>query len=93
MAQHRSDAGHCAVAMLAASTLPAPRLQVLLPIIRANIQEETFVMTDEASWYRSLRNTFADHETVNHSDKQYVRSDFTWHGGTLSTIKIHYQHR
>jgi transposase-like protein len=31
----------------------------MLPIIRANIQAETFIMTDEASWYRSLGETFA----------------------------------
>jgi hypothetical protein len=60
----------------------------LLPIIRANIQSETFVMTDEASWYRSLGASFDYHEAVNHTAKEYVRSDFSWHGGQLQTIKI-----
>ncbi len=45
----------------------------LLPIIRANIQGETAVMTDEASWYRGLYKDFASHEAVNHTLKEYVR--------------------
>jgi transposase-like protein len=45
----------------------------LLPIIRANIQAETAVMTDEASWYRGLHYHFASHEAVNHTLKEYVR--------------------
>jgi transposase-like protein len=60
----------------------------LLPILRANIQAETFVMTDEASWYRSLGDTFDTHEAVNHSKEEYVRRDFSWHGGKLQTLKI-----
>jgi hypothetical protein len=45
-------------------------------------------MTDEASWYRSLGDTFDTHETVNHSKEEYVRRDFSWHGGKLQTLKI-----
>jgi transposase-like protein len=45
----------------------------MLPIIRANLQNETFVMTDEASWYRSLGETFTRHEAVNHTAKEYAR--------------------
>jgi transposase-like protein len=60
----------------------------LVPIIRANIQRETFVMTDEASWYRSLGATFDYHEAVNHTAKEYVRRDFSWHAGKLQTLKI-----
>jgi transposase-like protein len=60
---------------------------VVLPIIRANLQAETFIMTDEASWYRSLGDTFT-HEAVNHSAKEYVRRDFSWHSGQLQTVKI-----
>jgi len=61
---------------------------VLLPIIRANIQTETFVMTDEASWYKLLGDTFDNHEAVNHTNKEYVRRDFSWHTGELSQVKI-----
>jgi transposase-like protein len=45
----------------------------MLPIIRANIQKETAVMTDEGGWYNPLGETFASHETVKHSAKEYVR--------------------
>jgi transposase-like protein len=60
----------------------------VLPIIRANLQAETFVMTDEASWYRSLGDTFIGHEAVNHTAKEYVRRDFSWHTGQMQTLKI-----
>jgi hypothetical protein len=60
----------------------------MLPIIRANIQAETLVMTDEASWYRSLGDTFNQHEAVNHTEREYVRRDFSWHTGKLQTLKI-----
>jgi glyoxylate utilization-related uncharacterized protein len=43
------------------------------PIIRANIQKETAVMTDEGVWYNPLGETFASHETVKHTAKEYVR--------------------
>jgi transposase-like protein len=61
----------------------------LLPIIRVNIQNETAVMTDEATFYKTLGDTFASHETVNHSEKEYVRRDFTFPAGVLYTQKIH----
>ena len=64
-------------------------LGTLIPIIRANIQAETFVMTDEAHWYDRLGKTFGSHETVKHSANEYVRRDWTWHTGQLQQIKIH----
>ena len=47
----------------------------LMPIIRANVNRETAVMTDEASWYKSLtkETKIASHDTVNHSREEYVR--------------------
>jgi hypothetical protein len=48
----------------------------LLPIIKANIQAEAFVMTDSASWYKSLGDTFASHGSVNHVEYEYVRREF-----------------
>ncbi len=45
----------------------------MLPIIRANIQRETAVMTDEASWYKPLGNEFASHNAVNHSAEEWAR--------------------
>ena len=45
-------------------------------------------MTDEASWYKLLGDTFDNHEAVNHTNKEYVRRDFSWHTGELSQVKI-----
>jgi transposase-like protein len=49
----------------------------LLPVIRANINRETAVMTDELSAYNKLGDEFASHEAVNHSAKEYVRGVVT----------------
>ena len=32
--------------------------------------------------------TFAQHEAVNHSAKEYVRRDFSWHTGQLTKVTI-----
>jgi transposase-like protein len=48
-------------------------IATMLPIIRANIQKETAVMTDEGGWYNPLGENFASHETVKHGAKEYVR--------------------
>jgi hypothetical protein len=45
----------------------------MLPIVRANIQAETAVMTDEASWHRGQYKDFASYEMVNHTLNEYVR--------------------
>jgi transposase-like protein len=49
----------------------------LLPVIRANIQRESTVMTDELRSYTNLGDDFAKHEAVNHSIKEYVRGAVT----------------
>jgi transposase-like protein len=49
----------------------------LLPVIRANIDRETAVMTDELTAYKKLGDDFASHEAVNHSVKEYVRGSVT----------------
>jgi transposase-like protein len=47
----------------------------LMPIIRANINRETAVMTDSASWYKNLNKEgrYASHDTVHHESGEYVR--------------------
>jgi hypothetical protein len=45
----------------------------MLPIIRANIQAETAIMTDEGTAYQGLSDIFASHDAVKHSAKEYVR--------------------
>jgi transposase-like protein len=49
----------------------------LLPVIRANIDRETAVVTDELNSYKRLGDEFASHEAVNHSAKEYVRGAVT----------------
>jgi transposase-like protein len=44
-------------------------------IMRANIARETRIATDESLLYRVVPWTFAKHETVKHSAKEYVRGD------------------
>jgi transposase-like protein len=47
----------------------------LIPVIRANIQRETAVMTDAASWYKYMNKDglYASHGRVDHSRGEYVR--------------------
>ena len=52
-------------------------LGTLVPIIRANINRETALMTDEASWYKPIGREFASHEAVIHTAKEYVRGNVT----------------
>lgn len=69
-------------------------LGTLLPIIRANIQRETAVMTDTASWYRWVGKEFASHDTVNHTKDEYVRrqtfmiDDMTFGEKVISTNTV-----
>jgi transposase-like protein len=44
---------------------------VIMPIVRANVKRESFVMTDEANRYSKLGNEFANHGAVDHSRKEY----------------------
>ncbi|HTS39515.1 MAG TPA: transposase, partial [Xanthobacteraceae bacterium] len=41
----------------------------------ANIKRESIVMTDEASWYRSLGGRFFSHDSVNHGAYEWMRGD------------------
>jgi transposase-like protein len=56
-------------------------LGTLLPIIRANIQRESAVHTDTASWYRGSLGEFAEHQMVNHQIDEYVRGNVTTNTG------------
>ncbi len=50
-------------------------LAQILPIVRVNLNRETAVMTDSASWYKFLKkNTgIASHDTVNHEKEEWAR--------------------
>ena len=45
----------------------------LKPVIRANVERETAIMTDQAAWYPEIGADFASHDTVNHANDEYAR--------------------
>ncbi|MEL7405303.1 MAG: IS1595 family transposase [Pseudomonadota bacterium] len=49
----------------------------LIPILRENIAQEAFILTDEASQYQGLAASadFSGHDWVNHSAEEYVRPE------------------
>ena len=47
----------------------------LVPIIKANIAKEAYVMTDEAARYKKLGDHFAKHDSVDHSREEYAYRD------------------
>lgn len=46
-----------------------------MPIIRANLDRESHVMTDEANRYAHLGNEFAKHDAVDHSRGEHGYTD------------------
>jgi transposase-like protein len=54
----------------------------IIPILKANIDRETHVMTDKSNTYSGLGNDFAKHDVVDHSRKEYSYTD------RLSGVKI-----
>ena len=49
----------------------------IVPILRANIRCESGLMTDEARHYISVGKEFASHDSVNHTEEEYVRGSVT----------------
>ena len=47
----------------------------IAPIVRGNVARETALMSDEGRQYLEVGAEFASHETVNHSQEEYVRGD------------------
>ena len=54
----------------------------VMPIIRANLDRESHVMTDEAARYARLGEEFAKHDAVDHRREEYAYRDRKT--GTLS---------
>lgn len=52
------------------------------PVITANVDRATFVMTDDAPVYPGIGRWFSGHGSVNHSAEEYVRAQF-WHTNTV----------
>jgi transposase-like protein len=53
-------------------------------IVDANLSREARIHTDESRLYGDLADTFASHETVRHSAKEYVRGDV--HTNTIEGV-------
>lgn len=65
----------------------------LLPILQANIDRETRVMTDEAGQYKRLGEHFADHGFTSHGQGEYVsRTDKTIHTNTIEGFFSVFKH-
>jgi transposase-like protein len=62
--------------------VPNVTAQTLRPIITANVDRASYLMTDESPVYWSIGRQFAGHGAVNHSAEEYVRSYF-WHTNTV----------
>jgi transposase-like protein len=44
-------------------------------VVKANVDRESRLMTDEANYYKSAGKEFSEHNAVNHSAGEYVRDD------------------
>jgi transposase-like protein len=53
--------------------VPRVNSKTLKPIMLQQIAQETHVMTDQAPMYKSIKNTFSAHSTVNHAIGEYAR--------------------
>src|SRR5271163_4629615 len=51
------------------------RVADIAPVIRANVDKETTLMTDEGRYYLEVGREFARHDRVNHRVDEYVRGD------------------
>jgi transposase-like protein len=63
--------------------LPAVTAKTVRPILKAQIDSRSYLMTDEDGVFRKIGVEFAGHGTVNHSADEYVR-----HGGFMHTNTI-----
>jgi transposase-like protein len=61
--------------------VPNVTAQTLRPIMTANVDRASYLMTDESPVYWSIGRQFAGHGAVNHSAEEYVRAYF-WHANT-----------
>jgi transposase-like protein len=61
--------------------VPNVTAQTLRPIMTANVDRASYLMTDESPVYWSIGSQFAGHGAVNHSAEEYVRAYF-WHTNT-----------
>jgi transposase-like protein len=58
-------------------------------IVIENVAKESKLHTDESRLYWNAEDHFAEHETVNHTSKEYVRTKFYWKDGKPHEDKVH----
>jgi transposase-like protein len=63
--------------------VPDVTAKTLKPILKAQLDARSYVMTDEGTVYPSVTKDFAGHGTVNHSIEEYVRGGGFWHTNTV----------
>ncbi len=62
--------------------VPKVTARVVGKIVNQQIQQASYIMTDESPVYPKIAREFGGHGTVNHSIKEYVRGSF-WHTNTV----------
>jgi transposase-like protein len=65
--------------------VPNVTAATLGPVITANVDRASYLMTDDAPVYPSIGDWFAGHGSVNHSAEEYVRAAF-WHTNTVENF-------
>jgi hypothetical protein len=64
--------------------VPEVTAKTLRPILQEQIDERSYLVTDEGTVYPPVAKGFAGHGTVNHSIEEYVRGGF-WHTNTVES--------
>ena len=65
--------------------VPAVDSKNLRPVLTAQIDHKSYLMTDEHNVYLPIADLFSGHGTVNHSIEEYVRGNF-WHTNTVENF-------
>lgn len=65
--------------------VPNVTAATLGPVITANVDKATYLMTDDSPVYPSIGRGFSGHGSVNHSAEEYVRACF-WHTNTVENF-------
>ena len=64
--------------------VPEVTARTLRPILEAQLDKASYLMTDEGTVYPPVAGGFGGHGTVNHSIEEYVRGGF-WHTNTVES--------
>jgi len=64
--------------------VPAVNAKTLCPILTREIDRASYLMTDEATYYKRIGREYGGHGTVTHSINEYVRGGF-WHTNTVES--------